>query len=44
VISTHTEEDLIRTLSWTVAGTILGFLVLVAALGYLLAGRLGTWS
>lgn len=44
VISTHTEEDLIRTLSWTVAGTILGFLALVAALGYILAGRLGTWS
>lgn len=44
LISTHTEEDLIRTLSWTVAGTILGFLALVTALGYVLAGRLGTWS
>jgi len=44
VISTHTEEDLIRTLWWTVAGTILGFLVLVAAVGYILAGRLGTWT
>lgn len=41
VISSHTEEDLVRRLGWTVTGAILGFLVLALALGYALTTRLG---
>ncbi len=41
VIASHTEEELARTLGWTVTGSILGFLALAAALGYALNTRPG---
>jgi hypothetical protein len=41
LISSHTEEELVRGLGWTVAGSILGFVAVAAALGYALSARLG---
>lgn len=41
VISGHTEEELVRNLGWSVAGSLLGFLALATALGYALSTRLG---
>lgn len=41
VISSHTEEELIHRLGWTLVGATLGFMVLAVALGYALTNRLG---